>query len=292
LQAGEARLDVTLRGAEPLRWRIGDIDLLWASDPGVWPETAPILFPIVGWTRDGIRVGAERYPLGLHGFAREKPFTLVECSAQSAHFRLCDDAQSRALYPFAFTFDVFYELRDDSLVWRLSVANAGPAPMPYAVGLHPGFCWPLAGSAKSHRIVFERAERPDVPVIAPGGLFSPDRRTAPLRGRSLELTPDAFAREALCFLDVASRSLVFENGAGAQLSVALDGFAHVALWARPPAPFLCIEAWTGYGDPVGFDGALADKPSMIILPPGGVRTHSATFRFEKAPSALAGASAV
>jgi hypothetical protein len=55
---------------------------------------------------------------------------------------------------------------------------------------------------------------------------------------------------------------------------------------------LCIEAWTGYGDPVGFDGALADKPSMIILPPGGARTHSATFRFEKASGALAAASAV
>ena len=87
------------------------------------------------------------------------------------------------------------------------------------------------------------------------------------------------AREALCFLDIASRGAVFDNGAGARLRIDLENFPHLALWSRPPAPFLCIEAWTGHGDPVGFAGDISDKPSMLLLPPGARARHAARFSF-------------
>ena len=68
---------------------------------------------------------------------------------------------------------------------------------------------------------------------------------------------------------------------GLRLRVDLEDFPHLALWARPPAPFLCIEAWTGHGDPVGFAGELADKPSMRLLPPGATARHTARFSLER-----------
>jgi galactose mutarotase-like enzyme len=151
--------------------------------------------------------------------------------------------------------------------------------MSYAVGLHPGFRWPLAGSQAEHAIVFESPERPDVPVIAPGGLFSARRRPVPLAGKVLRLTPDLLAAEALCFLDISSRRLLYENGAGQGLRIALDNFPHVALWARPPAPFLAIEAWTGHGDPEDFEGDLFEKPSMTLLEPGTRAGHAARYEF-------------
>lgn len=280
LETGPARARIALRGAEPVAWRIGGRDLLWTPDPDVWAETAPILFPVVGWTREGIRHRGRAYPLGLHGFARGAAFTITDRSADGARLSLRDSEATRALYPFAFRLDVAFRLTPEALAVALEIENTGREPMPYAAGLHPGFCWPLGGSGSGHALVFEKDERPEVPVIAPGGLFSAETRRVPLSGRRLALNRELFAREALCFLDLSSRRVAFDNGEGARLVVELENFPHLALWARPPAPFLCIEAWTGHGDPVGFDGEIADKPSMIALAPGARARHAARFALE------------
>lgn len=229
-----------------------------------------------------MRHRGQSYPLGLHGFAAMRDFAVVEQRADFARLRLEADAATRAVYPFDFRLDAIYRLEPDSLVWRLEATNLGPEPMPYALGLHPGFRWPLAGSGAPHAFIFDAAELPEVPIIAPGGLFSPERRAMPLDGRRLALTPELMAQEALCFLDIGSRGATFDNGVGLRLRVELDDFPHLALWARPPAPFLCIEAWTGHGDPVGFDGELADKPSMRLLAPGETASHGARFSLESA----------
>jgi galactose mutarotase-like enzyme len=278
LNAGPAHAAVSRRGAEWREWSIGGSHLLWAGDPAVWPAIAPILFPVVGWTRGAhVRVGAKQYPLGLHGFAAEMDFSVGELGDRHARLILQDNPQTRARYPFAFRLEIEYRLSPTAMEVIAFVQNTGEGAMPYAVGLHPGFGWPFGDSAAPHRVVFDAPESAEVPVIVPGGLFSPSKRPVPLDGHILRLTPDLFAHEALCFLDVKSRKLVYDNGLGQGLQISLEHFPHVALWARPPAPFLAIEAWTGHGDPEGFDGDLFDKPSMIILAPGAAGRHAARY---------------
>ncbi|MBY6240141.1 aldose 1-epimerase family protein [Methylosinus sp. Sm6] len=275
------RASVSPLGAQLLSWRAQAIELLWSPDAAVWSETAPLLFPVVGWTRNGTtRVADREFTLGLHGFARRKRFSLVERSQAAARFVLEADEETLTLYPFAFRLEARFALRPGELEITLLATNRDEQPLPYAAGLHPGFRWPLAGSRADHTIRFERAERPEVPVIAPGGLFSERRRSIPLDGAVLPLTRELMAREALCFLDAASRRLAYDNGAGLRLHVELDDFPHIALWSAPPAPFLCIEAWTGHGDPEDFRGDLYEKPSMRILDPGASASHRATFRLE------------
>lgn len=269
-------------GAELLSWRSEETDLLWTPDPAVWRQTAPLLFPVVGWTRDGrARLGDDVFPLGLHGFAWRRRFEVAQRSFDRATFVLEDDDETLALYPFAFRFEAHFRLRPGELSVTLTASNRDWRPLPYAVGLHPAFRWPLAGSHAPHAIRFEAAERAEVPVIAPGGLFSSRTRRVPLDGTRLSLSPSLLADEALCFLNAASRRLVYDNGAGAALVVELENFPHIALWSLPPAPFLCIEAWTGYGDPEDFHGDLYEKPSMRILAPGEDARHGAIFRLEK-----------
>ena len=146
--------------------------------------------------------------------------------------------------------------------------------MPYAVGLHPGFCWPLPGATGPHAITFDAEESPEIPVIAPGGLFSDETRAVPLQGRRLELSESLFS-EALCFLDANSRGLEFSCG-DKVLRMTLDNFRHIALWTLPDGKFLCLEAWTGHGDPEGFDGDIFAKPSMRRLKPGETARSAAT----------------
>lgn len=282
LSAGNARAGIALRGAEWVDWRVGADALLWTPDAAFWDETAPLLFPVCGWTRDGrASVNGVVYPLGLHGFARAQTFELQQRGGDFVTMTLRDNAATRAQYPFAFELNLEYRLTPFAFEARARVVNAGRVPMPYAFGLHPGFRWPFAGGdIEDYAIVFDEEERADVPVIAPGGLFSDQRRPVALEGRELALSSDTFAREALCFLDARSRGLRFTGPGGRALRVEADGFPHIALWSRPGAPFLCIEHWTGYGDPVDFAGELADKPSMISLAPGEERTHAARYTLE------------
>ena len=58
-----------------------------------------------------------------------------------------------------------------------------------------------------------------------------------------------------------------------------SGFSKAALWTRPGAPFLCLEAWTGYSDPEGFAGDLFEKPAMRALGPGARARHQAVYRY-------------
>ena len=283
LQAGPGDMaEISPLGAELVSWRAGDVDLVWEPQPEVWPQTAPLLFPVVGWTRDGIRVDGARFPLGLHGFARQKRFTIAERSKESVSLVLEEDEASRALYPFAFRLEAHFALRPGALRVSLTTSNRDARPLPYAVGLHPGFRWPLGGSARPHAIHFEAAESGEVPIIAPGGLLSARRRAIPLEEKRLPLSAALLEQEALCFLGAASRRLLYDNGDGLALAVELEDFPHIALWSRPPAPFLCIEAWTGHGDPEDFHGDLHEKPSMRILAPGESAAHAATFRLEAA----------
>jgi galactose mutarotase-like enzyme len=284
LRADTASACVSLHGAEWRAWRVEGRDLLWQADPAFWADTAPILFPVVGWTRDGaVRVAGETYPLGLHGFARDAAFDVLDRGAEHVTLRLRDTHATRRLYPFRFTFDVGYRLEPTALHMTLDVTNCDDGPMPYACGVHPGFAWPFAAGAKdSYQVVFDAIEDRDVPIITAAGLFSDARRTLDFEGRTLSLGPDAFAREALCFLEARSGALDFVAPNGSAIRVEMRNFPHVALWSRPSAPFLAIEAWTGHGDPDGYDGDLFAKPSMRVLDPTAHARHEVSYRFIEA----------
>lgn len=285
LSAGEAEAIIALRGAEPLSWRVGGRELLWHGDPEHWAFRAPVLFPVVGASTGGtVRVDGLAYPMPQHGFARHLPFAVAEERPGSVRLRLAESDATRLHYPFRFALEVVATLAADSLALAFAVTNADRAPMPYGLGFHPAFPWPLDGrSREGHRVAFAAEERACVPEVAPGGLLSRRTRPVPLDGAVLPLSPGLFT-EALVFLDARSRSLAFEAPSGAAIAMAVDGFPHLAVWSRPTAPFLSLEAWTAHADWEGAEGELAARPSMILLRPGESRRHEVRMSW-RAPRA-------
>ncbi len=286
LEAAGASAVVAPLGAELRAWSVDGAPLLWSPDPAIWADTAPILFPVVGWTRGaGVNIDGQRYPLGLHGFARAMPFAVVEREPARVLLRLTSDAGTRRSYPFDWSLHVAYALDGPALVTRVTVRNEGDRTMPYALGLHPGFRWPFAGGVpEDYAIHFAELEHPAVPVISPDGLFTRRTRPVPLEGQRLPLSDALMRDEALCFLDARSTALRFAHRSGAAIAVALEDFPHLALWSRPGGRFLCVEAWTGHGDVVDANGDLATKPSMRHLPPGATARHAATFTLIAPPT--------
>lgn len=269
-------------GAELRAWRADGEDMLWTPDEAIWNQTAPVLFPVVGWTRDAqIKLRGQTFPLGLHGFAWRKRFQVAEQRADFLRLLLSDDDETRALYPFSFRLEVEFRLASNRLENALIVTNPGDETLPYACGLHPAFRWPLGSSAGEHAIVFEKEEGAEAPIIGPGGLISLHKKPVPIEGRRLRLSHALLANDALCFFNAKSQRLEYDNGADSRLVVELQDFPHIAFWSLPPAPYLCIEPWTGHGDPEDFHGDFFEKPSMRRLAPGESARHGAIFRVEK-----------
>jgi galactose mutarotase-like enzyme len=271
LAAGTSAATISRRGAEILSWQVGGRELIWHGDPSFWPWRAPVLFPVVGASTDAqVRVDGRSYPMPQHGFARLLDFAVVEHGETEVLLRLEDSNDTRQHYPFAFRFDTHIRLAPDAVHLRFSVHNTGDRPLPYALGYHPAFPWPFDREDRAgHSVEFDAAEEPGVPLVTASGLLLPSLRLAPLDGACLPLSPDLFEEGALVFRNARSRRMRFVSPSGAAIAIEAQSCAHLALWTKPEAPFLSMEAWTGHADWDGFSGDLAERDSVRLIEPGG-----------------------
>jgi hypothetical protein len=70
----------------------------------------------------------------------------------------------------------------------------------------------------------------------------------------------------------ASRWVRYSAPGAPVVTVAWDsGFPNLGIWSRSDAALLCIEPWHGMASPEGWDGAFAEKPGLMRIPPGEVR---------------------
>nr|WP_294809581.1 aldose 1-epimerase family protein [uncultured Sphingomonas sp.] len=252
-------------------------ELMTDADPAFWAGRAPLLFPIVGRLMgDKYRLDGAEYPLPQHGFARRQRFALIEQTANRAVFRLSDNDETRAVYPFAFTLDAAFTLAGTTLAMDITVTNSGDRDMPASFGFHPAFAWPLPfGRPRAdHRIVFEKQEPAELSAIVPGGWIAPENRPSPLGGRELRLDDEMFERDALVWDGLESRSLRYDGGEGPGLEIGFADMPKLGIWTKPGARFVCIEPWHGIADPIGFDGEIWDKPGILRFAPGAARTFS------------------
>ncbi|MEJ5946356.1 aldose 1-epimerase family protein [Pseudokineococcus basanitobsidens] len=263
--------------------RVGDgpgdegAELLWQAGPA-WRRHAPVLFPVVGKVADDeVVVDGRRYPMGQHGFARDLEHELVESAAGRAVLRLTDSEATREHYPFAFSLVTAYEVRGPSLSVRWTVSTHGEQPLPFSLGWHPAFRWPLAdGVAKTDHLVRFAEDEPDDVRGVRGGLLTEPRPT-PVRGDALALSEGLFADDAVVLDALRSRTVTYEAPGTFRIRLDLEGFPHLGVWSKPSgADFVCLEPWAGLASPEGWQGELRDKPYGQQVAPGGVREMACT----------------
>jgi galactose mutarotase-like enzyme len=246
------------------------------ADPAFWTGHAPILFPVIGsLTHDHLRADGVEYPLARHGFARKSRFDAVETEPGQVRFRLCDSPATRAHYPFVFVLDLDFRLDGWRLEVTASVHNPGDRPLPFSFGFHPAFAWPLPGGAAkaAHCVTFAEPEPGAIRRLAPDtGLLLPDPQPTPVHGRALMLDASLFRADALVWTDLASRSVHYGAPGGASLDLQFPDSPMLGMWQVPGAHYICIEPWQGYADPQGFDGEFINKPGLVMLAPGAVRS--------------------
>ena len=266
---------VNLDGAQ--LWSIRDRegrDWQWDGDRAWWTGRAPILFPVVGvLSGGGFHQDGRCYALEKHGFARRRRFELVERDERRALLRLEADEATREHYPFDFRLDLAFAARDRTVSIEATVENRGEGPMPFSFGFHPALRWPLPGGVRDGATLTFDAEPPPVIWRMNGDGLLDHTEPCPSNGRTINVEDRLFTEDAIIFRDMAARGVTFDCG-GAAARIEWDNLPDLGLWTKPGAPYLCIEPWQGFNDPVGFEGELCEKPGVVTLD-SGAQWHAA-----------------
>ena len=254
LQNQYLRVGIRDQGAEltSLFNRQTNTEHLWQADPNVWPWHAPNLFPVVGGqTNNEIVVNGQTYPMKRHGFARTSEFICTESSPEFASFELHSSEATKAIYPYDFMFEITYELNGPELTITYRVKNKGTDNMFMSVGAHPAFNVPFKPGEDytDYYLEFERDGSLETSLLGADGLLNGEKQRISLDNRQLNLTPDLFNNDALVLLSLKSRQVTLKSHKNDQ-SIRIDFavFPYLGIWAKPGAPFVCIEPWLGVAD--------------------------------------------
>ena len=101
-------------------------EAVWTADSAYWNRHAPVLFPFGGKVTDGFYTyEGQKYPMGQHGFARDKEFMHVETTDNRIVHRLEADEASKKVYPFDFVLEITHKLEGNCVTVEWKITNPG-----------------------------------------------------------------------------------------------------------------------------------------------------------------------
>lgn len=218
-------------------------EYIWEGNAAYWTGTSPLLFPIVGRLRDDIyHLNGREYTLAKHGFAKKMEFTLETKTDDEMVFLLRDTEETRVSYPFAFELRVRYAFVENGFVMEFSVKNVNDETMYFSLGAHPAFAIDLGD-----KVVLDEAETLNAFKLDEN--FLRGKVTQPVfdHSRELVITPELFEKDALIFDGIQSKGASVIRANGKNVHVAFDAPC-LGIWAKPAAPYVCIEPWHGIDD--------------------------------------------
>lgn len=230
-------------GAELTSFCDRGTELLWKGGE-IWNGQSPLLFPVVGRLRDDVYcLNGKEYTMPKHGFARKREFVLESSSKDEMIFLLTEDNETLKGFPFPFELRVKYSFTDGGFVMEHRVKNTGSEKMYFSIGAHPGF-----QCSMGDRIVMDEAETAAAFRLDADGLRAEKQLPVFDGSRDVVITPEVFAEDALIFDGLKSTGCTLERADGRRIHVDFGGAPCLGLWAKPGAPYVCIEPWYGIDD--------------------------------------------
>jgi galactose mutarotase-like enzyme len=239
-------------------------EFIWQAGE-VWPKHAPNLFPIVGSLLDHeYTYQGETYSLSHHGFARNKNFELLHQSEHSVCLVLQHDEETLHSYPFKFTFLITYTLEANNLSQTFRVINDDDRTLPVSFGGHPGF---NASPINDFEIIF--SEKEFIKSNQLSGPYINENEIDIIQTDRISMDKTIFDNDALIFQGLNSKevSLQKKNSTYA-VKMNIDEFPYLGIWAKPGAPYVCLEPWQGLADYLDHNKNIEHKKGIVLLPFG------------------------
>lgn len=247
-------------------------EYMWEGNPVFWKRTSPVLFPLVGGLKNGEYLhDGRRYPMGQHGFARDRQFQLKSQTNREIWFALESNEESLQEYPYEFLLELGYELQENMVIVKWKVTNPASGELHFSIGGHPAFRCPILEDTKQtdYRIRFDTKEKVTSGIIQ-NGLMSDEKEVYPLENGYLQIIEHLFDRDALVIEEDQSKEVALVKPDGrVYLTVRFDA-PLFGIWSPPGknAPFICIEPWYGRCDDIDYTGTWEERKWGQRLAPG------------------------
>jgi len=249
-----------------------NLEYIWQADPSIWNSHAPNLFPVIGGLKNGVfNYEGKEYAMPRHGFVRHnKNIQLKEKNDSSLIFELSHSQETLKSYPFKFHFEIGFSLDHKTLTINHKISNTDSNPLYFSVGGHPAFNVPLfkGETYEDHYLEFDRKMDLNTFLLSDEGLVTKDTTLVVKEDNRINVHKDLFAKDALIFKNIPSKKVALKSKvSGEILSVEYKDFTNLGVWAKPGAPFVCIEPWLGIADGVNATGDIKTKEGIIELMP-------------------------
>ena len=217
-------------------------EYIWQGNPDIWYGQAPVLFPVIGQLiNDKYFYNGTEYTMPKHGLARKLLFKVKECEGAKAVFSLESDENTLKSYPFDFEYLVTFELEGKALVNTMTVVNKTDGEMYFSVGAHPAFNCKVGDV-----IEFEQPETLATERIDKENLIIDEKFPLIENSREIVITKEIFEPDALILSDIKSKKLRIKGENEIEFTFGACPF--LGIWAKPGAPYVCIEPWYGVND--------------------------------------------
>lgn len=237
-------------------------EYIWQGNPDIWYGQAPVLFPIIGQVIDDkFRYNGVEYTMPKHGLARKLLFSVKECAGAKAVFSLESDENTLKSYPFEFELLVAFELCGKTLVNTMTVINKTKGEMYFSIGAHPGFNCNIGDV-----IEFELPETLETERIDSDNLIIPEKFPVIENSREIEITKDIFSKDALILSGIKSKKLRIKGEN--EIEFTFGDCPFLGIWAKPGAPYVCLEPWYGVNDGREVKNDISEKRGIQHLNDG------------------------
>jgi len=263
LKNDKYRLKIDSFGAELISASFNNEEYLHQKEEVYWNRSSPVLFPIVGKLKNNnYKYKNKNYSLPIHGLARHKEFTFVEKSQNSLVFSLSEDENSLKHYPFIFTLQITYILKEDSfdIVYEVSSKE----DILFSLGAHPAFV--LKASLDNTYLEFKEKEELDLLCLNLENGCINKRVKHYLNSKILPLKKNIFKNDALIFEATKSQEVSLKNKENEKsVRIVYEDFPFIGFWAPINADFVCMEPWCGIADEEDTNYIFEEKKGIISL---------------------------
>lgn len=263
------RVSVKEFGAELTHFfkKSSQTEYLWSGDAKIWNGQSPVLFPIIGRLKeDSYRLAGQSFPMEKHGLVRKMPFTLTQKDENSMTFTVTENENTLKKYPFHFRLSLKFSIEGEKLTVCHTVENTDDKKMYFSLGAHPAFCCQIGD-----RLVFEEKETQDTMVLDLEKSLRTGESIPVLREENtIEITEHIFDRDALIFKNLRSSRIVLEAFGGERPVKFQFDSPYLGIWAKPNAPYVCLEPWHGVNDSYFSTGNIEEKEGILSLETGKI----------------------
>ena len=237
-----------------------------------WNRYSPILFPIVGkLKRNQTAINGRTYEMSQHGFARDLEFEPVTKLDNFHSYVLKSNPSTMVKYPYEFSLYTTYRTDENKLTTIYKVINEGDNNMPFGIGGHPAFIIDKEDLLnEEYYLEFEEDEPKIHFLYLVDGLVGTEyAKNRMIDKRRLPITKNSFDNDAIIMKGLTSNKISLKKKTGDKTLLTMDftGFPYLAVWAKPGAPFICIEPWYSTADTVNSNGIFGEKPDLVTLSP-------------------------